>query len=446
MKHPLSHGASPNRYRAGYLKLKSVLYDRTTGLPAFPVLFDELHAMLDRRREIGVLHVEVANLPMVESLYGWQTFDRIVGRVARLLRSAVGDELPSTTLLAVNGVAGDRFVCFVPETRDGRDVDDAFLGESGRAICRRLDRVFDDDTFVGLSPRLCFRAGHALLSANPFFRFERCVYGAVEEARAAHQRRERRRDLSWGEELHEIIQSSCVETLFQPVFEIESREVLGFEALSRGPRDTMFEAPRAMFALSDRVGVADELDRVCCESALRAFSGLTRDGKAFVNVLPSSLEDRSWLQDGLLPLLRGLGLQPREVVFEVSERFAAADPAPFLSRLERFRDDGFGLALDDMGTGRAGVGTIEQLRPDYLKLDVSLVRNVDERMIQQDVVKSIAELASRIDAAVIGEGVETEAEAEMLSRSGTRYAQGYLFALPSSAGSAQLERPTDAGS
>jgi len=446
MRHPLSLGASPDRYRAGYLKLKSVLYDRATGLPAFPVLFDELHAMLDNRREIGVLHVEVANLEMVESLYGWQTFDRIVARVAQLLRETLGRELSATSLLAVNGVAGDRFACFLPERPDGGEVDVAFLGEVGRTICRRLEETFDDDAFTGLSPRLCFRAGHALLSANPFFRFERCVYSAVEQARATHERLERRRDLSWGEELNEIIHRSEVETLFQPVVELDSREVLGFEALSRGPRDTMFEAPRAMFALSDRVGVADELDRICCESALRAFSTLGKGGKAFVNMLPPSLEDRSWLRDGLLPLLKGIGVEPREIVFEVSERYAQADPAPFVSQLERFREDGFGLVLDDVGTGRAGIEAIERLRPDYLKLDVSLVRNVDQRMIQQDVVKSIADLASRIDAAVIGEGVESAAEAEMLSRNGARYAQGFFFALPSASGSAQLGGPMDAGS
>jgi len=443
MKHPLSLGASPDRYRAGYLKLKSVLYDRATGLPAFSVLFDELHAMLDSRREIGVLHVEIANLKMVESLYGWQIFDRIVARAAGLLRDELGRALPDQTLLAVNGVAGDRFACFLPQRPDGREVDEPFLATAGRRICRSLEQAFDDDAFSGLSPRLCFRAGHALLSVNPFFRFERCVYNAVESARTAHDRLERRRDRTWSEELNEIIHGSRVETLFQPVFEIESRSVLGFEAFSRGPRYTMFEAPSAMFALSDLVGVADQLDRVCCESALRAFSTLGQGGKAFVNMRPPSLDNRGWLRDGLLPLLRGIGVEPGEVVFEVSERFAQSNPEPFVSQLNRFREDGFGLALDDVGTGRAGIEAVERLRPDYLKLDVSLVRNVDERMIQQDVVQGIADLAARIDAALIGEGVESRAEAEMLSHNGARYAQGYFFALPSAAGSTQLDGPTD---
>jgi len=439
MKLPVSTASSPERLRTGYLKLKSVLYDRTTGLPAFPVLFDDLRAMLDDRRELGVVHLELANLEMVESIYGWQVFDRIVARVARLLRESVGRELPESTLLALNGVAGDRFVCFIPEDFDGEAVDNSFLTELGRSVCRVLEAAFDDEAFASLSPRLCFRGGHALLSANPFFRFERCVYNAVDEARSAHERREHLRDLSWGEELTRIIQGTTVETVFQPVLELATREVLGFEALVRGPRDTLFEAPRAMFALADRLGLADELDRMCCEMALRSFCRVAPNGKAFVNVLPGSMNDTAWHRGTLFPLLAELGLEPTELVLEVSERFAQADPEPFASQVEAIRKEGFGLALDDVGTGRAGVAVIERLKPDFLKLDVSLVRNIHQSPIQQDVLVSLAALAERIEASVIAEGVESEAEAETLLAGGARYAQGYLFALPSAPGSAQLE-------
>jgi EAL domain-containing protein (putative c-di-GMP-specific phosphodiesterase class I)/GGDEF domain-containing protein len=432
VKLPVSTGSSPERLRTGYLKLKSVLFDRTTGLPAFPVLFDELRTLLEDRRELGVLHLELANLEMVESIYGWQVFDRVVARVAHLLREAIGEALPESALLALNGIAGDRFVCFVPDRFDGKAVDGVFLTELGRSLCRELESAFDDDAFAGLSPRLCFRGGHALLSANPFFRFERCVYHAVDEARSAHERREHLRDLSWGEELTKIIQAASIETVFQPVLHLGTRDVLGFEAFARGPRDTLFEAPRAMFALSDRIGVANELDRMCCERSLRAFCRVARNGKAFVNVLPGSLNDAEWRRDTLTPLLEELGIEPGELVFEVSERFAQADPEPFLSQLGPIRDEGFALALDDVGTGRAFTAVIEQLKPDFLKLDVSLVRNIDQSQIQRDVLVSLSALANRMDASVIAEGVESDAEAEALLECGARYAQGYLFATPSS--------------
>jgi EAL domain-containing protein (putative c-di-GMP-specific phosphodiesterase class I)/GGDEF domain-containing protein len=432
MKEPLPPGSPPEDYRTGYLALKSVLYDRVTGLPAVPVLLEELRTLLDARRGIGVVHVEVVDLDMVESLYGWQVFDRIVARVAERLRSATGSELPAASLLAISGVAGDRFVAFVPPAEGARP-DGGQLARIARALGRRLEDAFAGEAFAGLNPTLCFRVGHALLVGDPFFRFERCVWGAIERARASHDKRERRRELSWGEELHRIIQIADIDTVFQPVVDLRERRVLGYEAFARGPRDTLFEAPRAMFALSDRVGVSTKLDRMCCEAALRAFGKLASGVQLFLNVLPSSLADESWCHERLLPLVGSLALAPADLVLEVSEREAEPDPARFLASVAQFQADGFALALDDVGTGRAALETIERMRPDYLKLDVSLVRNIHESLIQQEVLETLTALAARIDAAVIAEGIETEAERAALVAGGARYGQGYLFAMPQGA-------------
>jgi GGDEF domain-containing protein len=163
-----------------YLKLRSVLYDRVTGLPAFPILLDRLRSWLDDRRAIGVLYIEVENLGVVESLYGWQVLDRILARVAGELSEAVGTELPDGSLLGLNGVAGDRFAAFVPRQPDGSEVDTSYLVDLGSRLCARLEEAFAGDDFTGISngpgsaharsvlsfraPRLC-RAG-----ASPYAR------------------------------------------------------------------------------------------------------------------------------------------------------------------------------------------------------------------------------------------------------------------------------------
>ncbi len=419
-----------HEYRTGYLKLRSVLHDRNTGLAAYPVLFDDLRTLLDRRRELGVLHFEIVNLDAVESIYGWQVFDRIVARAARTIRGCLGDELPPESLIAVNGVAGDRLVVFVPEGPGAVEPTPTYLGGVGEEICRRLQAEFEGDEFAGLSPRLWFRSGHALLAENPFFRFERCVYAAVEEARALHGVRERRRELSWGEELQRIISEGRVSVVFQPVLELETGGLLGHEAFVRGPDGSIFESPRSMFALSDRMGLSEELDRVCCETTLPRFSELGCGGKLFLNILPTSLRDERWRRERLPALLQSCSLDRRDVVLEISERCAESDPGPFVVALRGFKEDGFGLALDDVGTGRSGVAAVETLRPDYLKLDVSLVRNIHENLIQQDVLASLVKLADDIDAGLIAEGVEAQAEAATLAHAGARYAQGFLFAPP----------------
>jgi EAL domain-containing protein (putative c-di-GMP-specific phosphodiesterase class I) len=428
----VDHSAPPPDldYRTRYLQLKRALYDRATGLPSVPVHFDRLRSMLDARRHLGVVHLEVVDLDMIESIYGWQVFDRVVARIAASLRALVGSFVPDGTLLAVNGVAGDRFVLFLPHGARGRDVDPDELARTAAGVGERVQRELATDEMAGLSPRPWFRAGHALLGINPFFRFERSVYAAIDEARQVPEQREQRREMSWGEELRRIIQQETVETVFQPIVEIESREVLGWEALARGPRDTMFETPRAMFSLSARVGVATELDRLCCEAAIAAFAGGPASGKLFLNTLPGTLGDAGWTEERLLPLLEGFGLEPASVVIEVSERHVVRDDE-LCQRLAAFRRHGFAVALDDVGTGTLSRETIERARPDYLKLDGSLVHGLDENLVQQEILSTLLRLARRIGAEVVAEGVERKEEAEALCRAGARFGQGWLFAPPS---------------
>lgn len=422
------------RYRRDYLKLRSVLFDRATGLPAFPVLFDRLRAMLDQRRRIGVLHLEIANLPQVESLYGWQVFDGILARVARELTGAVGAELPGETLLGLSGVAGDRFAAFVAEQPGGEEVDAAFLGRLGLALSGRLEQAFAAPEFAGLNPRLGFHAGHAMLSINPFYRFERRVYAALEEARAYNERREQRRELSWNDELQEIIRDATVDTLFQPVVDLRSREILGYEAFARGPRNSPLEMPRTMFAVSDRCGVAADLDRICRAAALRAATEVADHGKLFLNVLPLGVDELQRPDNELTGLLEALSLGPEDLVLEFSERAADGECDAFGDGLARLKESGFGVALDDVGTGYGSQAVLDRVRPDFLKLDVSLVHNIDEHLIKQELLHSLIRIAARIGASVVAEGVETEEEAATLAAAGARYGQGFLFAEPAPLG------------
>jgi EAL domain-containing protein (putative c-di-GMP-specific phosphodiesterase class I) len=261
----------------------------------------------------------------------------------------------------------------------------------------------------------------------------------VDEARTLSATQKLRRERSWGTELKRIIEDAAVTTVFQPVVDLGTGEVLGFEALARGPKDSFFEMPKAMFALSLRVGVAVDLDRLCRETALRSWGRIPGQGKVFLNVLPGSLDDPAWTSGGLDALLGSASLKPVDVVIEISERAADGEMEWFAAATERLKAGGFGVALDDVGTGYATLATLERVRPHYLKVDVSMVRDIHENLIKQELLTSLVQIGKRLGASVIAEGVESEHEAEALRTAGARYAQGYLFAVPGSK-SAAFER------
>ena len=160
-------GEPAEGYRTGYLKLRSVLHDRASGLPAYPVHIDRLRSALDGRRQLGVLHFELLQMDLVESLYGWQVFDRVVARAARVLETAVGRELPRSTLLSVDGVAGACLVAFLIEQADDQEVTADYLADVAARIGAKLQRALRQRELAGLSPPPDCRVGHALLSLNP---------------------------------------------------------------------------------------------------------------------------------------------------------------------------------------------------------------------------------------------------------------------------------------
>jgi EAL domain-containing protein (putative c-di-GMP-specific phosphodiesterase class I) len=417
-------------FRNGYLQLKSALHDRITGLPAYPLLAGELRGLLDGRRQIGVLHVEPANLAWVESLYGWQEFDRTMALLATALKDLPGGELPSGALLAVASVPADRFVVFLPDGPRGREITSDDLAAWAAAVKLRLEAVLDEDPAGPASPRIAIRTGHALLSENPFYRFERRLHSAVDEARRLPEQRAARRDRVWGAELKRFIRESRVRTVWQPVVDLESGSVVGFEALARGPADSMFEMPRAMFALSDRVGASGELDRLCHAAAIRGAAEVAGAGKLFVNVLPATLHDEEWRRGAVPELLLASGRRPSDVVVEISERALGAQAEAFVPACEALRSQGFGIAVDDAGTGRDGAATLRSLRPDYVKVDASVVRGVEASLIKQEIFGTLVGLGGAVGAAVVAVGVESPEEAATLKTLGARYGQGYHFAGP----------------
>ena len=428
-------GRTPEDPRTAYLRLRSLLFDRVTGLPSWAAVVEPVRDMLDHRRQVGVLHFQLLDLELVESLYGWQVFDRILARAAAGLTACLGRELPEGTVLAVNAIAGDRLLAFVPHGPDGREVDGAVLGRVAAGVAQHLSTLFEGAEFGGLSARLHVREGWALLSEDPFYRFERRMQGAIEEARTQSERRRHRRVRAEAAELRRILSEAAVSAVFQPVVDLLSGEVAGHEGFVRGPEDGPLESASALFQMAATEGLAQELDRLARHTVMREAGELGQPpgGLLFLNVLPASLADAEWHEGHARKLLESARIPPERVVLEVSERAADAEPRGLKEAWFALRRSGFRLGLDDVGTGFSSLAGLERLRPDYLKVDATIVREVHLHWIKQDVVASVVHVAERLGCRVVAEAVESEEEAAALRQLGARYALGYLFAHPAPA-------------
>jgi EAL domain-containing protein (putative c-di-GMP-specific phosphodiesterase class I) len=221
-----------------------------------------------------------------------------------------------------------------------------------------------------------------------------------------------------------------VETHFQPILDLRSGEVFGYEALARGPRGTMFETPRAMFGFSDRMRIAPLLDTVCRRRALHAARGMESGKKLFLNALPATLSDPRFDREPAEELLAEGRIPPARVVLEITERTGVEDFETFGRRIDSLRGQGFQVAIDDVGTGYSSLQTISEVRPEFLKIDLSLVKNIHRSLVKQEIVSTILQIGERIGASVIAEGVETEEEFRAIRGFGVRLVQGFYFGAP----------------
>lgn len=212
---------------------------------------------------------------------------------------------------------------------------------------------------------------------------------------------------------------------YQPIVSVEMGSTYAHEAFLRSSYRTL-SGPAALLNCAERLGRVHELGRTVRQKAASGVSALRERQLLFVNLHPEELEDES-LYDPSSPLSAHAG----RVVLEITERASLNESSSLDDRLARLRGLGYRLALDDLGAGYAGLTSFVRLQPEFVKIDQTLVRDVDLDALKRRLVASMVAVCRDMGMAVVCEGVETEEESRALREMGADLLQGFLFAKPS---------------
>ncbi len=238
--------------------------------------------------------------------------------------------------------------------------------------------------------------------------------------------------------LDTILANGDLHSLFQPIFSLSERRILGYEALSRGPSNSALHSPINLFAVARSAGRLSELELLCRKNACQRFSQLKLEGKLFLNVSPDSLMEPKHQPGRTLQLLQTLGIPPSQVVIELTEQSPTDDFALLDTALHHYRAMGFSIALDDLGAGYSSLRLWSELRPDYVKIDRHFIDGIHQDAVKREFVGSILKMAKASRAQVIAEGIELPEELAVLAEMGVDLIQGYLLCRP------QEQPPRDA--
>jgi len=379
---------------------------------------------------LGVVVIDASALRPIEGQYGGDALRRVMEALGALAAETVGDGLGIDDLV-VGGETG-RSEIVVLLFRDQSEVDfyrrelPELRRQLSDAIARRGQRV----AYPYLRGSFALPVGTGAALRNPTITAETQLAAALAEAReeshltalvAARRRRQG---------LFDLVLSRQITSVYEPIVEVESRTVYGYEALARGPEGSEFHSPYALFAMATEQDLLFQLDCLCRQSGLHGARELPGGAKLFLNVRPTTIHDPAFRAESISKTLEACGLSPSDMVFEISEQESIGNFDIFREVRDYYRRLGFQIALDDTGAGYASLEAVMELSPDFIKVDRAFVHGIDEDPGRQELLRALRSVADRIGARIIGEGLDTLEELATLGRLGIPFGQGWLFGKP----------------
>jgi diguanylate cyclase (GGDEF)-like protein len=227
--------------------------------------------------------------------------------------------------------------------------------------------------------------------------------------------------------------------VFQPIVQAVSAEMLGYEALIRGPAGSPYASPEALFRLAQNPAGTIALEMHAARTALAAWGALDLPGKLFLNFSPLTLRHLLAERGSGLSMLLGAGISPTGIVVEVTEQTPIGDAASFGQAMAVLRELGMQYALDDFGTGHANLDLLAHLSPQFVKIDKSLIRGIASCSRRLEILRGVLRMMEAFGGRVIAEGIEDEEELAVIRDLGVAGAQGYYLGRP------HAEPPAQAG-
>lgn len=418
--------------QAGAALRNALLYERTleaancdylTGLGNRRAFHERLETEVERAhrhgRTLSILVLDVDHLKQFNDAGGHIAGDDVLDRIGRLLRKGSRRED------GVYRIGGDEFALMLPET--GPD--------EASVVAERIRRDIERSGLSGASARdLTISVGissfpeHGITADELFERADTALYEVKRAGRNAISSATSGGSpgVRFGVDVPAVIEASLLSASYQPIVNIGTRDVIGWEAFCRvepghgtAPMPTLFRAAAAL-------GLSAELDRCCRRVAIGGATELDDGALLFVNVSPAALTGRFDVAE-LCASVSDAGLRPGQVVLEVTEHDRVPAPA-FVHNLLACRTEGFRLALDDFGGAAADLDVVGSLPFDFVKIDARALRGDGER--RRPVVLGLLLVAREVGARLVAAGVETAEELALMDELGFDAAQGYYLQHP----------------
>lgn len=419
--------------------MKNALTDSLTGLPNRLLMLEHIQSAVEEawntHRQPTVLFIDVDRFKNINDSLGHSTGDQVLTHVAQRLLGAIPEN--ST----VGRIAGDEFVILDPTTESPTQA--VLLAEKVLDAFRDPMPTPDGDMFVTASIGVAYAAHGVALQADDLMRHaDTAMYRAKDAGRncialfddsmidTVTKRLEVETALYRALERNELL------LVHQPIVDIQLGIVVGFEALMRWDRgDAGVVAPNDFIPIAEETGTIVPLGSWAINDALQQLRRwidtevVSPSTTMSVNVSPRQLHDPQFVTV-VSDALRSSGIPAEQLWLEVTETVMITEPAQALSSLQRLNSLGVRIAIDDFGTGYSSLSLLQQFPIQCIKIDRAFVQNIESEVGTQNIVRTIIAMASAMGADIVAEGIEDQAQLNILSGMKCQRAQGYFISKP----------------
>ncbi|MGN0169392.1 MAG: GGDEF domain-containing protein [Lachnospiraceae bacterium] len=233
-------------------------------------------------------------------------------------------------------------------------------------------------------------------------------------------------------QLKQILDEERIRAVFQPIVSLKDGSILGYEALSRIALENCSFNTEEMFSIAQTEDQLWRLEYICRQKALKAYKESCAKQKLFLNVDPYVIHDKKFREGMTRSYLDRYNISPEKIVFEITERTSIKDEETFMDSMNHYKSQDYQIAIDDFGSGYAGINRVCILYPSFIKIDMVVVRNIHMDEMKSSMVESIAHFCKSVGIRLIAEGIETMEELKKLIQLGVDYGQGYFLGKPES--------------
>ncbi|MFC0270920.1 EAL domain-containing protein [Metabacillus herbersteinensis] len=388
-----------------------------------PVL-EGVYAAVSSGLQVAVIVVNVSNLRELSLQLERNQLEEYKRELKKGFKKVFEQTTYSKDLLVVHDYYSDGLTLFVKINDDKQSV--VHIENLLRIFMHKLEKWmllkyphFD----------LSFEIGYMFIEKEHYTTQE-AIYNAQQQAVAMAEKRIQSRYIEMLLEIRDIIQKRDISLLAQPIIDLATKQIKAWEVLTRGPKNTSLESPLQLFSVARQANLIYDLELLVLEKAFQLIMKVGCCEEIFINFTPITLGNKRFIPALEKLLKRYEEIDPKKLILEVTERDSIEGLRFFHENIKELRRKGFRIAVDDTGAGYASLHTISEIMPDIIKIDRSVIQDIDTNSVKESMLKGLILIAKETGSLVVAEGIEKEAEAEVLSRNQVDLAQGYYYARP----------------